>query len=123
MIATVVATVFFYRLKVRTRTFKVTTNKYNFLTINPEKHHKPLQRCKTDIINNLVESSLWEIQKERKSRIREVCEMCRRNGSAMECNHLTMNGNYHSTKIYNKIFVDDKHKVSINCKQHFCGRK
>ena len=79
-----------------------------------KKHNK--RGCDVQLITNLVESKLWEIQNERKSRIREVCEMCRRNRSSMECNHLTMDEDHledHKSNIYNKFYVSDKHKVSI----------
>ena len=70
------------------------------------------QVCKVDVINSLVVSGLKAIQNERKSRMREVCEMCRRNRSAMECNHLTMDEDAHKRIMYKHFYVNDKHKVS-----------
>ena len=101
------ATVVFYILRVQ-----APTKYYTHVVISHTDHHKPLKGCKV-YINNLIESRLSKIQNERKSRIREVCEMCRRNRSSMECNHLTMDEDYHNATIYKKLFVDDKHRVSI----------
>ena len=115
MIATVVVTVVFYSLKMQTRAFKSATEYYTPIV----RSDKPLRGCQVDI-NNLLDSGLHKIQNERKSRIREVCEMCRRNGSSMECRHLTMDEDYHNASIYNKLFVDDKHKVSIKIRTKYC---
>ena len=67
--------------------------------------------CKVNPVSSLENSVLNEIQNERKSRIHEVCEMCLRNRSAMECNHLTMDEDEHKANIYTKLIVDEKHKV------------
>ena len=67
--------------------------------------------CEVNPVSSLENSVLNEIQNERKSRIREVCEMCRRNRSSMECNHLTMDEDDNERIMYKNLLVDDKHKV------------
>ena len=64
--------------------------------------------CKVD---NSVNSALKKIQNERKSRIRDVCDMCRRNRTSMECNHVTMDEDSPRKVVYKNLIVDDKHKV------------
>ena len=67
-------------------------------------------QCSEDVNYNL--SGLKKIQDERKSRIRNVCEECRRNRTSMECSHVTMDKDYHSKIVYKNLLVNDKHKVS-----------
>ena len=67
-------------------------------------------QCSVDVNYNLF--GLKKIQDERKSRIRNVCDMCRRNRTSMECNHITMDEDYHSKIVYKNLLVNDKHKVS-----------
>ena len=67
-------------------------------------------QCSVDLKYNLY---CWKkIQDERKSRIRNVCDMCRRNRTSMECNHVTMDEDYRSKIVYKNLLVNDKHKVS-----------
>ena len=73
-----------------------------------------INKCKIDVLHNLNNSPLKKVQNERKSRIRDVCNMCQRNRTSMECNHVTMDEDYHKKIIYENLIVDDKHKVCIN---------
>ena len=74
---------------------------------------EPHKMCKVNVTYDLRDSGLLEIQNERKSRIREVCEMCRRNRSSEECNHITMDEDEHGRLMYDNLIVDDKHKVRL----------
>ena len=68
--------------------------------------------CQVDVVSNLTGSGLKRIQKERKSRIKDVCDMCRMNRTSMECNHVTLDEDYHNNNMYDSILVDDIHEVS-----------
>ena len=72
------------------------------------------KQCKVDILYDLTISGLRKIQDERKSRIKEVCDMCHRNRTSMECKHVTLDEDYHKEIFYRNLIVDDKHKVYIN---------
>ena len=75
--------------------------KMELMPKQPFEHFQNLNRkfaCQVDVVNNLTTSGLNKIQNERKSRIRNVCDMCRRNRTSMECNHVTLDEDYH-TKI------------------------
>ena len=78
------------------------------LTLNT----KVQSKCKVGIVNNLTTSGVKKIQDERKSRTRDVCDMCRRNRTSMDCNHITLNEDYHNNIMYDNLLVDDMHKVS-----------
>ena len=69
--------------------------------------------CAVRIIYNLSSSGLKVIQNERKSRIRDVCDMCRRNRTSIECNHVVRDEDYHRDRedFYGNLVVNDKHKV------------
>ena len=69
--------------------------------------------CKLDVIHNLANSGLNKIQDERKSMIRNACEMCRRNRTSMECNHVTLDEDFPRKIVYKNLLVDDKHKVPL----------
>ena len=70
-------------------------------------------KCRVNIVDNLTTSGLNAIQNERKSRIKDVCEQCRRNRTSMECNHITLNEDEHDNFMYHNILVDDMHQVSV----------
>ena len=44
--------------------------------------------CRVRIIYNLNSTDLKAIQDERKSKIKEVCDMCSRNRTPVDCNHV-----------------------------------
>ena len=69
--------------------------------------------CKVRIIYNLNSTRLKVIQDERKSKIKEVSDMCSRNRTPVECNHVTLDADYHRDPpaMYNFLLVNDKHKV------------
>ena len=67
--------------------------------------------CREGLVYNLKESRLDKIQKERKSTVKEVCKMCRRNGSSTECNHVSLDEDSHFPGMYENFYVDEKHKV------------
>ena len=68
--------------------------------------------CVVRIIYNLSSSGLKEVQNERKSRIRDVCDMCRRNRTSIECNHVVLDEDYRDREdFYGNLVVNDKHKV------------
>ena len=67
--------------------------------------------CKVGVVENLTSSGLRKIQKERKSRIKDVCDVCRRNRTSMECNHVTLDDDEHYTLMYYDLLVDEMHKV------------
>ena len=69
------------------------------------------ESCRAEVIYRLADSGLKKIQDERKSRLRDVCNMCRRNRTSMECNHVTMDEDYHRRFMYTNLLVNDKHKV------------
>ena len=75
--------------------------------------------CRLHIIYNLSSSGLKEVQDERKSRIKDVCDMCRRNKSSAECTHVAPDTDYRRNLqiFYGNLLVDDKHKVG-DCSQH-----
>ena len=69
--------------------------------------------CKIQVIYNLSNSNLKQFQDERKSRIKEVCDMCRRNRSFVGCDHVAERVDYRHVRpdLYNHLLVNDKHKV------------
>ena len=69
------------------------------------------RKCNVKIIRYLNGSGLKNIQDDRKSRIRNVCDMCRANRTSVECNHLTTDEDYHNEIMYENLIVDDKHEV------------
>ena len=69
--------------------------------------------CKIDVVDNLTTSGLKKIQNERKSRIRNVCDMCRRNRTSMECNHVTLDEEQHDNSMYHNLLVDEIHQVRV----------
>ena len=81
------------------------------LTLNT----KVKSKCKVDIVNNLTTSGLKKIQDERKSQVKKVCDICRRKRTSIDCNHITLNEDYHNNIMYDGILVDDMHKVSGCC--------
>ena len=58
------------------------SHQYNIINLTDE------PACTVSIIYNLSSSGLKEVQNERKSRIKEVCDTCRRNRVSTECNHV-----------------------------------
>ena len=70
--------------------------------------------CKVHVIDGLEKSGLRDIQKERKVRIKKVCEMCRHsNRSPNDCKHIRLSDS--DGRHYGRIkglLVDDKHKVT-----------
>ena len=83
------------------------SHQYNITSLTEE------PTCAVRIIYNLSGSGLKEVQDERKSRIRDVCDICRRNRVSMECNHVTLDEDYHRGRedFYGNLVVNDKHKV------------
>ena len=69
--------------------------------------------CNVHVVSDISNSGLEKIQKERKSRIKKVCDMCRKNRSSMECNHVTMGGDYRGKIMYQNLIADEKHKVVL----------
>ena len=67
--------------------------------------------CREGVIYNLTGTELDKIQKERKSDVQEVCNMCKRNRSSLECSHITLDEDDHVPEMYDNLIVDDKHKV------------
>ena len=100
-------------------TNRVQSHGYNITSLS----EKP--NCRVRIIDNLNSTDLKVIQDERKSRIKEVCDMCSRNRTPVECNHVTLDTDYHrdppvmynflhlhrDPSVYNHLLVNDKHKV------------
>ena len=86
----------------------VTDRQYSNITGLSEDHN-----CRVRIIYNLNSSGLLKIQNERKSRVREVCDMCRRNKTSMECDHVAEKIDYLHVRpeMYSHLLVNDKHKV------------
>ena len=76
-----------------------------------DKHRPNKESCNVDAIYSLAESGLKKIQDERKSRLRNVCNMCSKNRTSMECNHVTMDEDFHRRFVYTNLLVNDKHKV------------
>ena len=71
------------------------------------------ESCRVDVIYRLTDSGLKKIQDERKSRLRDICNMCCRNRMSMECNHVTTDEDYHRRFVYTNLLVNDKHKVQF----------
>ena len=76
-----------------------------------DKNGPKKESCRVEAIYGFADSGLKKIQDERKSRLRDVCNMCRRNRTSMECNHVTMDEDYHRRFVYTNLLVNDKHKV------------
>ena len=70
-------------------------------------------KCKVENVDNLTSSGLKKIQDQRKSRIRDICDMCRRNRTSMECNHVTLDEDEHNNLMYRNLLVDEMHQVSV----------
>ena len=82
------------------------SHKYNVTSLSQEAN------CRVRIIYNLNSSGLKEIQDERKSRIKDVCGMCRRNRSFVGCNHVALDKDYQDRQdFYGNLVANDKHKV------------
>ena len=61
---------------------------------------------------HVLNSDLEEVQEQRKERIRKVCAMCKnKRSSSGECNHVTPEDDHHGKYMYEKLLVDEKHKV------------
>ena len=71
------------------------------------------ESCRVEVIYRLADSELKKIQDDRKSRLRDVCIMCRRNRTSTECNHVTTDEDYHRRFWYTNLLVNDKHKVQF----------
>ena len=86
---------------------RVHSHQYNISSLSEEPN------CRVSIIYNLNNTRLKVIQEERKSKIKEVCDMCRTNRTSMECNHVALDADYHRDPpvMYNFLLVNDKHKV------------
>ena len=82
-----------------------------FVSYNVENRVKKLE-ANYDILPINKTSSSARIQDERLSRIRDVCEICEKNRVTEECNHVTMDSDYHLKYMYSNILVDEKHKVN-----------
>ena len=67
--------------------------------------------CRESLTYNLKESGLDKIQKQRKSTVKEVCKMCKRNKSSEECSHVSLQDDSHFPEMYENLIVDEKHKV------------
>ena len=70
-------------------TNRVQSHGYNITSLSEETN------CRVRIIYNLNSTNLKAIQDERKCRMKEVCDMCRTNGTSMECNHVTLDADCH----------------------------
>ena len=94
-------------------TSHIQSHQYNIPGLSQEPN------CRVRIIYNLNTSGLKEIQDERKSRIKDVCGMCRRNRSSVGCTHVAPDTEYHRSfqTFYANLLVDDKHKVG-DCFRH-----
>ena len=89
------------------------SHQYNVTSLSQE------PKCRVRIIYNLNSSGLKEVQDERESRIKDVCDMCRRNGSCVGCNHVALDKDYQDRQdFYGNLVVDEKHKVK-NFLAHF----
>ena len=67
--------------------------------------------CNNNVVPKWTELERRTTQDERKTKINEVCEMCRRNQSSMECHHVAMGP---KGKMYGQFLVNEKHKVDIH---------
>ena len=83
------------------------SHQYNIISLTEE------PACAVRIIDNLSSSGLKEIQDERKSHVKKVCDMCQRNRTSIECNHVVLDEDYHRDRedFYGNLVVNDKHKV------------
>ena len=54
-----------------------------------------------------------DTQDGRKLRISRVCEMCKHNRSTMDCNHVTLDTDFHGNYMYSNMLVDERHKVNL----------
>ena len=88
-------------------TNRVQSHGYNITSLSEETN------CRVRIIYNLNNTRLKVIQDERKSKIKEVCDMCRTNRTSVECNSVALNEDYYRDPpvMYNFLLVNDKHKV------------
>ena len=88
-------------------TNRVHRHQYNISSLSEEPN------CRVRIIYNLNSTDLKAIQDDKKSRIKEVCDMCRTNRTSLECNHVALDADYNRdpSVIYNFLLVNDKHKV------------
>ena len=88
-------------------TNRVQSNQYNITSLSKKLN------CRVRIIYNLNNTRLKVIQDERKSKIKEVCDMCRTNRTSVECNSVALNEDYYRDPpvMYNFLLVNDKHKV------------
>ena len=60
-----------------------------------DKNGPKKESCRMEVVYSLADSGLKKTQDERKSRLTNVCNVCRRNRTSMECNHVTTNEDYH----------------------------
>ena len=86
-------------------------SKVIFQNVTSSQYYIRSAQCNVKLTRYLNGSGLEKIQQERKSRIKQVCDKCRRNRTSMECNHLTMDEDHHNEIMYDNFIVDDKHEV------------
>ena len=88
---------------------KLQLGHFQNLTLNT----KVKSKCKVDIVNNLTTSGLKKNPRRKEIPGKEgLWHPAVETGHLWDCNHITLNEDYHNNIMYDNLLVDDMHKVS-----------